>query len=220
MTKSTWDGVTRSTTLNEEANVVRQQLADAAKVYDWTTVLSILSENPHLINCTRPDGPSGFTVLHQAAHGGASADVIQQLIDLGAWRSLRTTEGERAVDIAQRRKHHQLVDLLTPQIQRDVPTETIQAIQQHFHAVIRGRCEHLIHEHNLRLPELEPLLEVYPTKMWFAVPGMYGGFSYSLIESEGSPALMSESWSRICGGSGQRHLIRAHGSVLLEEGFV
>ena len=33
-----------------------------------------------------------------------------------------------------------------------------------------------IEEHGLRLPELEPLLELGRPKMWFAVPGMYGGF--------------------------------------------
>ena len=67
--------------------------------------------------------------------------------------------------------------------------------QAHFHTVIRGRAERLVEEHGLRLPELEPLLELDPAEMWFAVPGMYGG-------------------------SGQRHEITPGGSQLVDEGFV
>lgn len=49
---------------------------------------------------------------------------------------------------------------------------------------------------------------------------MYGGFSYWL-EGEGEQAkLITESWCRVVGGSGQRHEITAAGSRLLEEGFV
>jgi hypothetical protein len=56
--------------------------------------------------------------------------------------------------------------------------------------------------------------------MWFPVPGMYGGFSYRL-ESVGVEAkLVSESWCRVVGGSGQRHEITSAGSQLVEEGFV
>jgi hypothetical protein len=49
---------------------------------------------------------------------------------------------------------------------------------------------------------------------------MYGGFSYRL-ESVGVEAkLVSESWCRVVGGSGQRHEITSAGSQLVEEGFV
>jgi hypothetical protein len=72
----------------------------------------------------------------------------------------------------------------------------------------------------LRLPELEPLLELDRPAMWFPVPGMYGGFSYELSAISGGPVLISESWCRVVGGSGQRHLVSPHGSLLLEEGFV
>ena len=41
-----------------------------------------------------------FAPLHQAAHGRAPAAVVRQLLDLGAWRSLRTAGGQTAHDIA------------------------------------------------------------------------------------------------------------------------
>jgi len=45
---------------------------------------------------------------------------------------------------------------------------------------------------------------------------MYGGFSYHLRREE----LIVESWMRIVGGSGQRHVITEHGARLVDEGFV
>ena len=56
--------------------------------------------------------------------------------------------------------------------------------------------------------------------MWFPVPGMYGGFRYHLTTVAADPVLISESWVRVVGGSGQRHLISLFGSLLLAEGFV
>jgi hypothetical protein len=103
---------------------------------------------------------------------------------------------------------------------RQVPEDTLLAIEQHFHDVIRGRAATLIDEHNLTLPVLAPLLDVEEPKAWFPIPGMYGGFSYWL-EGEGDQAkLVTESWSRVVGGSGQRHEITAAGSRLVEKGFV
>jgi hypothetical protein len=220
MSNSEWDGVTQPDTLNDQANTLRQQLADAAKGYDWKAALSILASHPSLINITRPGGQSRYTVLHQAAHGGAPADVVTQLLALGAWRTLRTAQGERAVDIAQRQGHAQLMPLLTPALKRSIAPELLQSIQGHFHEVIRGRMAEGNLTVALRLPELEPLLELERPAMWFPVPGMYGGFSYELNTVSGGPVLISESWCRVVGGSGQRHLVSPHGSLLLEEGFV
>ena len=103
---------------------------------------------------------------------------------------------------------------------RQVPEDTLQAIERHFHEVIRGRAATLIDEHNLTLPKLATLLADAESKAWFPIPGMYGGFSYWL-EGEGDQTkLVTSSWSRVVGGSGQRHEITAAGSRLVEEGFV
>lgn len=52
--------------------------------------------------------------------------------------------------------------------------------------------------------------------MWFAVPGMYGGFHYVLQEEE----LVVKSWRRVVGGSGQTHRITADGYRMTEAGHV
>ncbi|MGC9258768.1 MAG: hypothetical protein ACP5I8_01640 [Phycisphaerae bacterium] len=103
---------------------------------------------------------------------------------------------------------------------RPIPEDTLLAIQQHFHAVIRERAGNLVDEHRVELPDLRPLLTSDEPKAWFPVSGMYGGFSYWL-EGEGDDAkLITESWCRVVGGSGQRHEITGQGSRLIAEGFV
>jgi hypothetical protein len=90
----------------------------------------------------------------------------------------------------------------------------------HFHEVIRGRVDDLARKEHLRLPELEPLLELRSPCVYFPVPGMYGGFLYSLQPAGANSTLAVDSWCRVCGGSGQRHLITATGSTLVEDGYV
>jgi hypothetical protein len=101
-----------------------------------------------------------------------------------------------------------------------VPPDVLLKVQQHFHAVIRGRAAHLVEKHALRLPELEPLLEMEVPNVYFPVPGMYGGFRYELERAGAEPLLVAESWRRIVSGSGQRHEITSSGSKLVVEGFV
>jgi hypothetical protein len=101
-----------------------------------------------------------------------------------------------------------------------IPEETLASIQRHFHAVIRGRAKLLLAEHPTPLPDLFATPSTAGEKAWFRVPGMYGGFSY-WFEGEGEQTkLISESWCRVVGGSGQRHEITATGSQLTECGFV
>lgn len=217
---STWDGVTRAETLRDDVLRFRHELANAAKNYDWRRLLELLSGRKEHVNATRPGGPSWYAPLHQVAHGGAPVDVAEQLILMGAWRTLRNAEAQKPIDIASRRGHGHLRTVLTPTYRHVCALETLSHVQAHFHELIRSRADDLIREHQLRLPELEPMLELERPEMWFPVPGMYGGFSYRLSTEAREVALISESWSRVVGGSGQRHEVTAAGVQLLEEGFV
>ena len=101
----------------------------------------------------------------------------------------------------------------------DVPESTRCAIERRFHEVIRNRIAEF-GVHALPLPRIDPALNTKESESWFAVPGMYGGFHY-WFEGEGEDAtLVSESWNRIVGGSGQRHLITASEVTLVDQGFV
>ena len=215
-----WDGMTQRETINESSLQSRIELADAAKAGNWSKVLTVLESDSSLINVCRPGGKSLFAPIHQAAYCGAPESVVQLLLDAGAWRTLQNSRGERAVDVAQRRGHAHLFPLLEPVFKHRVPIGVLLKVQSNFHEVVRGRVDELLQQHQLRLPELEPLLELDAAEMWFPVPGMYGGFSYRL-ESFGVDAkLVSESWCRVAGGSGQRHQITSKGSQLVAEEFV
>lgn len=215
-----WDGITRAETLNAQAATARSALADAARAYNWPRVFELVSAHRELVNSCRLGGKSLFTPLHQAAHAGAPVEVVRRLIEMGAWRTLQNARGERPVDIAERQGQDHLREVLAPVLKHRIPIGVLLKMQFHFHEVIRGRAARLVEEHALRLPELEPLLELDRPQMWFAVPGMYGGFSYRL-ESVGVEAkLIAESWCRVVDGSGQRHEITSAGGRLVDEGFV
>jgi hypothetical protein len=119
-----------------------------------------------------------------------------------------------------RRGHRHLLGILEPAYVHHVPLGILLTIQRHFHDVIRSRIAHLKVDGSLRLPELEPLLEMSDGKVWFGVPGMYGGFSYWLSTDSVEATLVTESWCRVVGGSGLRHEITSAGAKLVAEGFV
>lgn len=122
--------------------------------------------------------------------------------------------------MAERRGNRCLQAALAPELNHTVPIGVLLKIQTNFHEVIRARVDRELPNHGLRLPELEPLLELERPQMWFPVPGMYGGFSYRLESTGVDAKLVAESWCRVVGGSGQRHEITSEGSRLVDEGFV
>lgn len=216
-----WDGITQHGVLSEGHAAARHAVADAAKRYDWSATLNLLRRDPGLVNVTRPGGASLYAPLHQAAHGGAPAEVCEELVRLGSWRTLRNARGERPVDVAERQGHAGLREILRPVLLRCVPAGILARVEAHFHEVILGRAAKEVQAAGLRLPELGPLLELpEEPRVWFAIPGMYGGFAYRLRTDGVDPMLVAESWCRVVGGSGQRHEITSAGASLVEEGFV
>ncbi len=215
-----WDGVVLAESLNAEFIQIRNAIADAARNYEWTKLVKLVSKQPELINVARLGSTSLYSPLHQAAHAGAPVEVANQLIQLGAWRTLQNVLGERPVDIAEKRGHRHLLEPLTPIHKHHVPIGILLRMQANFHLVVLGRADELVKQHRLRLPELEPLLELDKPEMWFHIPGMYGGFKYWLDRDGIDCRLIAESWCRVAGGSGQRHEISSSGSRLVDEGFV
>lgn len=214
---ATWDGVTRNEALPAREAELRHSIADAARDYQWPRLLELLCEHEDRVNATRPGGSSWYAPLHQAAHGGAPPQVVLRLIDMGAWRTLRTAENERPLDIARNLGHQQLLALLVPLLRHTVDLDELRAIQKHFHALILERAGELVQAHALRLPELEPLLELFRPRMWFPVPGMFGGgFRYELDTAGPEVKLVCASWSSASGASQERHEISARGVLDVE----
>ena len=224
----TWNGVQRRDSLHAGHVLKRDQLADAARDGNWGVVLDMVEADRELANASRVGGSSGYTPLHQAGWHGAPASVVGRLLAAGAWRTVQCTggdwAGETASAIAARRGHPQLTELLAPVPVRPVPPAQLAALNWHLHQVIHGRVHDMLAEHRVRLPELGPLTEVREGTMWFPVPGFYGGFSIELLPADprvrAEAELSVESWSRVIGGSGQRHRVTGAGADLLDQGFV
>lgn len=206
-----WQGMTGAPAVADSA---AEKLATTAKAGDWSRVLDLL-DHPHVTaNTWRPSGTSHYTPLHQAAWHGAPVDVVQQLLDRGAWRTLRTAKGQRAVDIAQQRGHAHLIEALTPPA-LDQDADVLPDLDRQLAALVESRIRpHL--DVPLRHPQCEVLTEIPSKRLWYPVPGMYGGFSVALREAH----LYVESWVRVVGGSGQAHVVTRERSTLVREGFV
>lgn len=99
-----WDCVTREDALRDDFVKQRSEWTEAAYSGDWEKLFRLAyqaqfpSSPTKLINTTRlqrtknitsgGERPlSGFTALHQAAWHGAPVEVVQGLIDLGAYRT-------------------------------------------------------------------------------------------------------------------------------------
>lgn len=222
----TWLGVLDPSLWSESFVADGHRLADAAKAGDWTTVLEMLRTDPHLgVNRWRPGSPKWFTVLHQAAWHGAPASVVSDLLDQGALRSLRDAKGRTPQDVAADRGHADaLGEMLAPPLS-PLDDGRIAILDQRLADVIDGRIREGQLDRGysggelrsaLRYPPVGVMHEAPGRSVWFAVPGMYGGFLISLRQGY----LESSSWCRVVGGSGQLHVITHEGAVLVDKGFV
>ena len=100
------------------------------------------------------------------------------------------------------------------------PPDSLLQLQKHFHSLIRERAGALVDKYKLELPSIGALPFGNEEKEYLGIPGMYGGFAYWLEGTPECPRLMSESWSRVTEGSGQRHEITVNGAILVAKGFV
>lgn len=217
----TWDSTPDREALKDELVAARDRLADAARDARWAEVFALLDEPDPWplvdVNSIRVGGASGFAPLHQAAWHGSDDEVVGNLLARGAWRSLTTTAGETAADIARRRGHMRLAERLT----KPRPTEfdtRLADLETYLAALITVRTRSL--DKAFRMPQLGPLDEHPRARFWCAIAGMYGGFAYRWLDPDDRSVLLVESWSRVVGGSGQRHHVSHDGVVLVEEGFV
>lgn len=215
-----WDGVVRRSSIKDKWAAERDRMSDAAHAGNWETVLEVLDQNPEWVNSGRLEGNSGYGPLHQAAWHGTDVETVGRLLARGAWRTLRATDGTRPVDIAVRRGHQHLTALLSPAYRHPLPQDVLGRLREHLHRLIRHRSggggpgrEDLATSHALRLPDPAVLTELDIPRLWFPVPGMYGGFHIKLQGEE----LSVDSWVRVVGGSERTDLVTVNG-VRLQEG--
>jgi hypothetical protein len=211
-----WPGVLDPDVLNDELVAYTHQLADAARIRRWSAVLDLAEAHSTWgVNRWRVGGTSWFTPLHQAAWLGAPTDVVERLLRAGAWRLLRTADGDRSIDLARKRGHRHLLETLAVRDPSALDQRRFVAWDQHLAELIAERTRTL-DPVRLRPVPTELLVMDGMETLWFPYPGMYGGFGISLHRNR----IHVESWSRVVGGSGQAHVITESGCVLVEEEFV
>jgi hypothetical protein len=204
-----WSAVGRRDKYRDEIVAALDRVADRARAGDWDGLLAVLQapgdSGPEPVNTPRVGSTSGFASLHQAAWHGADRDVVERLLDLGAWRTLRAADGRRPIDIARARGHRHLDDLLEPPAPDGAARPgDLDAVECYLHALVTVRSRSFGVDGPLRLPQVGPLWEIDADSLiWCPIPGMYGGFSLHRDDAE----LVAESWCRIVGGSGQEHRI-------------
>lgn len=154
-----WYGNPSLEDLSAESLAARGQVATAAKGGNWVELFDALKSNPSLVNSSRPGGHSWFTPLHQAAYHNAPEKIVRELIGLGAFRTLKSSSGERPVDIARRKGFDDCAELLEPAIRRPVDLHQLAAIQELFHGLVRALSLNYRIAIRSRLPELSVLTE-------------------------------------------------------------
>lgn len=100
-----------------------------------------------------------------------------------------------------------------------IPDDLLEQLEAEFHQLIRTRAPAGGLEVPRELPSLRELVAGGEYEAWFPISGMYGGFAYRLEGSGRSARLIVSSWSRVVGGSGQKHEIDVTGVHLVDEGF-
>jgi hypothetical protein len=179
-----WDGRIDSSSLNRSFAQQLLELFTYARSGQWAQVLARLSDSEfeELPYSIEPDSPILNTILHYAALLNADPTVVHQLAERGAWRTRRNANRQMPLDMAREHNHIALYEALKPVLKMSVPSETLQALEQHFHDLLCTHEDsgHFVTEQALVLPQLEPLLEIDSAAMFFLVPGMFGGFHYCL----------------------------------------
>jgi hypothetical protein len=228
-TQIEWQGAIDPQYFSQSYVKKRQELANAAAISDWETVRKILSEYPEWVNFSRFWERNGFSPLHEAARQGNPplALVRYMVYGCGAWRTLKTTNGKRAIDLAQEHtnSHPALVAMLMPPNSHDMERrdERVEEILQDRLQVLiqsRSRANKIDCSNNFRIPQVTVLSET--SKLFCILPGGYSSFSLKLVTEENGcyPKIVADSWCRLVGRSGQRHEITAEECKLVHSGFI
>ena len=200
--KYQWNGITKSGIYSKDYEDSVQMLFRKLKNSEWNSVFELASSDANLVNCVRPGSDSYYTILHGAARIGAPTEVINKFIDLGAFKTMKTKSGETPFDLARKFGHDEIVNLLIPKINFECDFNTLKSIENNLHLLITKETEGLVYKHSLRLPDISILLEIrHDDRVYFSIPGMMGGVSFSLKCIDKKVVLEVQIESRMWGGA-------------------
>jgi len=216
----TWYGALSAKGMNSELLEESKEIELALKHDDWGRVMYVLQTNPDLVNAVFPKNKEQFTLLHLAARRRAPIVYVEDLVRLGAFRTIKDASGLQALAVAERVWAEHLFSVLRPKVARAIDPERLSFIQEMFHGFLRTFMLAYKTPVPLRLPQLSIFTEVDQLRVWIPIPMMAGGCHFWVEEEGNEFVLHAETWCRICGGSGMHHRITPFEITLLEEGFV
>lgn len=216
--------------LKKYINTVAKINADSSE-HAWLDCLDIIGDfDGYLGNAIEgedcPFPSRRWTFLHHAAYYNTPVSVLKVIKESGFVMSFKDFEGLTARDHIKSTCDISYKEFYKPSFKiKNFNTSKVNNIEKSFHAVINSRAKDLVQKHNLILPSIAVLLEeiVKENKYWYAVPGMYGGFTISFefnSDKTDVDALVTSSWCRVVGGSGQTHRCTENNWTLTDEGFV
>lgn len=182
-----WPGTLDRNSLIDSQFQAGMYLDDCAKSANWNKVLEILDPTNHLVdvNQSRPATNSRSTVLHRAAEGGAPAEVVETLLERGAFRSLRDENGLTAFDLAARNTSlpDGLAQLLRP-LPSPLDEDRIASLEEGLAAMLDRWIQPLYEGRDLRAilryPPVGALHEASTQELWVQFPAISGGFRVAL----------------------------------------
>ncbi len=200
-----WDGgLTRQ---SMHLPLERKQICEALNLHNWSGIISLLEANRDLVNAVLPGKHSWSTLLHECIVQNAPKAFTLKVIEMGAFRTAENASGQRPIDLLKSKMQNDLVADLEPRNCYSFDLMQLSCVEQLFHGLIRAMIVSYKVERPLRLPQLSVLTELQERSLYFALPGMAGGFKFWLDqESKAVPILVSDSWSRIDGWE-MRHRI-------------
>jgi hypothetical protein len=180
-----WDGILMPREAYGPAAVkARDSLTDAAAQGDWRRALSQVRNDYTVgVNTWKIGGESMFTPLHHAAYLGAPRETVQELLSLGGVRSLPTAHGETPYQLAKRRGHDHLLDMLDPYFRPGTPLgDNLENVNLHVNTTLAELTAEFRGEHQLRTFDVRLISEEGgPDEAWFTAPGMYGGIRIGMF---------------------------------------
>lgn len=232
-----WDGTVQAEALSPEVAEERRGLFEAAGRSQWSEVFQRLERSrekmldSYQVNVVAPGDHSWQTLLHVAVLGGAPAEVVERLVGMGHFRSVRCAAGERPLDLARHLGRAELLGVLEPVFCLQLPEARGKALEKQFHRhVLETPISRRLDKSQLRLPQLEVLREREDGMLTFLVPYMFGGFVIRLQQVDFPIAqwFTSQDWvllvrrfDRMGEGAECRYVLTEHGWLLqleLKEG--
>lgn len=200
--------------------VLLQKMSDLAHTGRWAHLFQALEEERDILEYENminnslilPDtpGPSFRTVLHEAALTSSSKEVFERLLSFKASRSLKTSDGETAYDIAKRRNLDDgILTLLAFSCNTTEDDQAIKNMEDGLHKLMRSRVAKLLDENEVCLPQLSYLYEF--GRFHYEVPRWLGGFNVEINDK----GILVDSFCRVVGGSEETHIIDRSGNIEL-----